>query len=85
VLSALGHPIRMQVVAALAHGGEHAWGELDVPVANSTLSHHLKLLRESGVVRSRTEGTRCYVSLRSDDLERRFPGLLGAVLSAQPT
>jgi DNA-binding transcriptional ArsR family regulator len=82
VLSALGHPIRMHIVTALAHGGEHAWGQLDVPVANSTLSHHLKLLRDSGITRTRAEGSRCFVSLRRDDLDHRFPGLLDAVLDA---
>jgi DNA-binding transcriptional ArsR family regulator len=82
VLSALGHPIRMHIVNTLAQGGEHGWGELDVPVANSTLSHHLKLLRDSGVTRTRAEGSRCFVSLRRDDLDHRFPGLLDAVLDA---
>lgn len=80
VLSALGHPIRMHIVIALAHGGEHAWGQLDVPVAKSTLSHHLKLLRDSGITHTRAEGSRCFVSLRRDDLDHRFPGLLDAVL-----
>lgn len=82
VLSALGHPIRMRIVSTLAGGGEHGWGQLDVPVAKSTLSHHLKLLRESGVTSTRAEGSRCFVSLRRDDLDSRFPGLLDAVLDA---
>jgi DNA-binding transcriptional ArsR family regulator len=85
VLSALGHPIRMQIVSALANRGEHGWGELDVPVAKSTLSHHLKLLRDSGVTHTRAEGSRCFVSIRRDDLEHRFPGLLDAVLDAAPS
>jgi DNA-binding transcriptional ArsR family regulator len=82
VLSTLGHPIRMHIVNALAQGGELGWGELDVPVANSTLSHHLKLLRDSGITRTRAEGARCFVSLRREDLDHRFPGLLDAVLHA---
>jgi DNA-binding transcriptional ArsR family regulator len=80
VLSALAHPVRLRIVEALAAKGEHAWREFDVPVAKSTLSHHLKLLRDAGVTRTRQEGTRCFVSLRCDDIERRFPGLLDAVL-----
>ena len=49
-------------------------------MAKSTLSHHLKLLRDAGVTRTRQEGTRCFVSLRRDNIERRFSGLLDAVL-----
>ncbi|CAM5343819.1 hypothetical protein SANTM175S_06490 [Streptomyces antimycoticus] len=45
-----------------------------------TLSHHLRVLRDAGVTRTRQEGTRCFVTLRSDDLNARFPGLLNAVL-----
>jgi DNA-binding transcriptional ArsR family regulator len=51
-------------------------------VAKSTLSHHLRMLRDAGVTRTRQEGTRCFVELRRGDLETRFPGLLNAVLSA---
>jgi DNA-binding transcriptional ArsR family regulator len=81
VLSALAHPVRLRIVEALTAKGEHAWGEFDVPVAKSTLSHHLKLLRDAGVTRTRQEGTRCFVSLRGEDIERRFPGLLALVVS----
>ncbi|MEU5728464.1 hypothetical protein ABZ797_05215 [Streptomyces antimycoticus] len=35
-----------------------------------------------GVTRTRQEGARCFVTLRSDDLNARFPGLLNAVLDA---
>ncbi|MFG3658668.1 ArsR/SmtB family transcription factor [Streptomyces sp. NPDC047706] len=45
------------------------------PVAKSTLSHHLKVLREAGVTQTRQEGTRCYVTLRRETLDARFPGL----------
>lgn len=81
VLSAMGDPIRLSIVVTLAEAGEHAWSDLDVPIAQSTLSHHLKVLRTAGVIQSRTEGTRCFVSLRRRDLNRRFPGLLKAVLN----
>ena len=48
-----------------------------------TLSHHFKVLRESGVVRTRPEGRKRLLSLRTDDLDARFPGLLDAVLAAK--
>ena len=45
----------------------------------STGSYHLKLLREAGVTRTRAEGTQRLICLRSDDLESRFPGLVGVL------
>lgn len=82
VMAALSDPIRVGLVRVLADGQERGWGELRAPVAKSTLSHHLRVLRDAGVTRTRQEGTRCFVELRRADLERRFPGLLDAVLSA---
>ena len=82
VMGALSDPIRVGLVRVLADGREHGWGELRAPVAKSTLSHHLRVLRDAGVTRTRQEGTRCFVELRRDDLEARFPGLLDAVLDA---
>ena len=82
VMSALSDPIRVGLVRILADGIERGWGELRAPVAKSTLSHHLKTLRAAGVTRTREEGTRCFVRLRRDDLDSRFPGLVEAVLEA---
>lgn len=82
VLAALSDPLRLGLVQLLADGTERRWGELDVPVSKSTLSHHLKVLRSAGVTATREEGTRCYVRLRSDDVDQRFPGLLRAVLDS---
>ena len=48
--------------------------EIPLPVSKSTGSHHLKVLREAGVVRAQVDGTRRYYTLRRDDLEARFPG-----------
>lgn len=44
----------------------------------------MKTLRSAGITRTRDEGTRCYVHLRSNDLEERFPGLLASLLVAAP-
>lgn len=83
VLAALSDPLRLGLVRLLADGVERQWGELDAPVANSTLSHHLKMLRAAGVTQTREEGTRCYVHLRSQELEQRFPGLLQSLLASR--
>lgn len=82
VLGALADPLRLGLVQLLSDGVERQWGELDAPVAKSTLSHHLKVLRSSGVTRTREEGTRCYVHLRAEELEERYPGLLHSLLTA---
>jgi Predicted transcriptional regulators len=82
VMGALSDPIRVGLVRLLADGRERGWGELRAPVAKSTLSHHLRVLRDAGLTRTRQEGTRCYVVLRQADLQKRFPGLLRAVLAA---
>ncbi|MDP4511007.1 ArsR/SmtB family transcription factor [Nonomuraea turcica] len=82
VMAALSDPIRVGLVRVLADGRERGWGELRAPVAKSTLSHHLRVLRDAGLTRTRQEGTRCFVALRTQDLQARFPGLLQVVLAA---
>jgi DNA-binding transcriptional ArsR family regulator len=83
VLRTLGDPARLEIVRLLGGGGELTCSALQqrlgIPV--STGSYHLKLLREAGVTRTRAEGTLRHISLRRDDLESRFPGLLDAVAS----
>lgn len=79
VLHALSDPVRLSVVADLAGGKERGSSEFDCGVAESTLSHHLKVLRLAGVINHRKEGTRCFVALRPE-LEAEFPGLLTAIL-----
>jgi len=80
ILGALSDPVRLSLVCRLSTGEELAWSQFEVDVANSTLSHHLKILREAGVTHSRREGTRCFVSLRPD-IEELFPGLVDQVLT----
>ena len=83
VLHALSDPIRLELVAGLARRGESVCGAIiGDRVAKSTRSHHLRVLRESGLVATRYVGTVKYARLRSEDLEARFPGLLAAVVAA---
>jgi DNA-binding transcriptional ArsR family regulator len=84
VLHALSDPVRLRIVRSLADAGPCNCGSFTVPVAKSTLSHHLRVLREAGVTLTEQAGTQRVVSLRRDDLDARFPGLLGAVLAASP-
>ena len=80
VLYALGDPIRLAIVRQLAERGEQNCCDFDFAIARSTMSHHFKILRESGVVRSRKSGTQHINSLRQQELGDRFPGLLTAIL-----
>lgn len=82
VLYALSDPARLSIVQSLASKGEQPCGALSLPVAKSTASHHFRVLRESGLIQMRAEGTQFINSLRREELERRFPGLLEAVLRA---
>jgi DNA-binding transcriptional ArsR family regulator len=83
VLFALSDPARLDLVRELARQGSLSVAQCqergpDVP--KSTFSHHLKTLREAGLIRNEPSGRRRIVTLRRDELERRFPGLLEAVL-----
>ncbi|MCU1451403.1 MAG: ArsR family transcriptional regulator [Acidimicrobiales bacterium] len=81
VLHALSDPVRLQLVEILDETeGALACVDIPLPVGKSTASHHLRVLREAGVARCRMDGTRRYYSLRREDLEARFPGVLDSVL-----
>ncbi|MBA1204846.1 helix-turn-helix transcriptional regulator [Pseudomonas capeferrum] len=81
VLYALSDPVRMDIVRHLAGVTEASCGELDGGRPKSSMSHHFRVLRDAGLVQTRNVGTTHMNSLRSAELDVRFPGLLGAILS----
>ncbi len=86
VLAALADPHRLATVRFVAGNGE-SWcsqvmQEAGLAMSKSTFSHHLRILREAGIVTKRIQGARGYTSLRKDDLDRRFPGLIDSIVSA---
>ncbi len=83
VLQALGDEARLAIVRELARDGERCCGTFDLGLAKATRSHHLKVLREAGITHTRIEGTTRYVSLRREQLQRRYPGLLNAVVQGE--
>lgn len=82
VLYALSDPMRLLVIRQLAARDGQPCGAFCLPVAKSTASHHFRVLREAGLIQMRAEGTQYMNSLRREDIESRFPGLLNAVLQA---
>ncbi|TKV26835.1 helix-turn-helix transcriptional regulator [Arthrobacter sp. NamB2] len=82
VLSALGNPIRLEVVKRLSQG-EHLNCTTALPhVPQSTASHHWRVLRESGLLQQTREGRVITMTLRRADIDGRFPGLLDAVVGS---
>lgn len=86
VLFALSDPSRLAIVRDLAQGplDEVACAAVGGDLPKSTRSHHLKTLREAGVLRNVPHGRQRLLTLRSADLESRFPGLITAVLAGSP-
>jgi DNA-binding transcriptional ArsR family regulator len=80
VLYALADPIRLNIIKHLINNSETTCSCCNIDLAKSALSHHFKVLRESGLINVRIDGKQRFLSLRSNELEERFPGLLDAVL-----
>jgi DNA-binding transcriptional ArsR family regulator len=82
VLRALADPVRLQILQRLGDGvpcpkNETFW---DLDVQKSTLSHHFKTLRESGLTRTAVTGRTHTIQLRRSELDEKFPGLMASVL-----
>ena len=82
---ALGDKTRLQIIANIYRGGgralicAEATSDIkDLPA--STSSYHFRTLREGGIVRSEKIGKECFNTLRTAELEKKFPGLMKSVL-----
>jgi DNA-binding transcriptional ArsR family regulator len=83
VLEALANPLRLQVVVRLTREpAVSGCGELMPELSKSAASHHLRILRDSGVMRFARDGRYRRPILRRDDLDARFPGLLDVILAS---
>lgn len=83
ILNALGDPVRLRILKTLADGQEATCACFcALGMTKSALSHHFKVLRESGLINIRIEGKKHFLSIRYEDINGRFPGLLASVLSA---
>ncbi|NUO99506.1 MAG: helix-turn-helix transcriptional regulator [Nonomuraea sp.] len=84
VLSALGNAVRLEAVRVLDTGGEHNCTKVLKTLgitAKSTMTHHWRVLRDSGVIWQRPSGRETLLVLRREDLDARYPGLLDAILT----
>jgi DNA-binding transcriptional ArsR family regulator len=87
LMHSLGDPTRLEIVRMLSGVAERSCGDFHNlgGVSVPTLSHHLRVLREAGVTDTRIEGRNRYVSLRREDLDARFPGVLDPIVAAADT
>jgi DNA-binding transcriptional ArsR family regulator len=78
IMRTLGDPLRLEIVRILGDDRPRVCNELSsaLGIPPSTGSYHLRLLREAGITRTEAHGTLRLISLRRDDLESRFPGLV---------
>jgi DNA-binding transcriptional ArsR family regulator len=85
ILQALADPVRLEIVRQLAvcpSGNELTCGAVTLPVTKSTASHHFRTLLDAGVIAERSQGTRKFLHLRREELDREFPNLIDSVLRA---
>lgn len=87
VLGALSDPMRLQILRKLTgqpDGCLSCSGASPCPdMAKSTLSHHFRILREAGLIRTTKRGVEHLNSVRWEDVNERFPGLLKTILRFQ--
>lgn len=65
----------VQACAAVAKLGDRA-------IPKSSLSNHFKVLREAGLIRSERHGVEMHNESRFEEVNARFPGLVGAIINA---
>ena len=80
IFKALSDPYRLDIVRTAALGDDQPCNAFATDLPKSSATHHWRVLREAGLIRSVKAGTQRLNSLRREELDSRFPGLLDAVL-----
>lgn len=84
VLKSLADPVRLSIVRQLLDGTfEKPCGGFECDVSKATMSHHMALLEDAGIITGRQEGNRRLMSLRTDELDRDYPGLLQLIRASE--
>ena len=83
---ALGHPARLAILQTLAARTTCVCGELveELPLAQATVSQHLKALKEAGLVQGEIDGPRTCYCLNLDSLQRLAETLESFMASIRP-
>jgi ArsR family transcriptional regulator len=78
VARALGDPTRFEMLRRIAAAGEINCRDLTTlfPVSQATVSHHLKILADAGLIQARRQGQFHYFGLRPAALEAHASGLV---------
>lgn len=87
ILHALADPVRVAIFADMvaqecAQTCSHFLTVSDKTIPKSTLSQHFRILRDAGLIRSERHGVEVHNASRAAEMEKRFPGLLRAILNA---
>jgi DNA-binding transcriptional ArsR family regulator len=87
VLHALSDPVRVAIFAQIAGSDcKQTCSDFLVvceqAIPKSTLSHHFKVLRESGLIRSERHGVEMHNTSRCTEIDKRFPGLIPSIVKA---
>lgn len=80
ILRALGDEVRLKILALLAHhGGEVCVCDIvaNFPLGQPTISYHLKVLREAGLVESQKRGLWVHYSLHQETIASMWKALEG--------
>lgn len=84
VFSALSDPVRLKILLCLAHHGEKSCAGFQMShISKSTLSHHVKILRETGLIQLRIDGRQHFYRICQSELDTQFPGLLASILQTE--
>ena len=87
IMHALSDPVRVAIYAGIVGAGcaQTCSSFLTVreqEIPKSTLSQHFKALREAGLIRCERHGVELHNSSRCAEIEKRFPGLIAAIMRA---
>lgn len=80
---ALSDNTRLKIVERLYKSGEQQCKAFDTLASKAALSHHFKILRESGVIWVREEGRKRFLSVRAKELDQKFPSLLETIVECK--
>ena len=87
ILYALADPVRVALFAEIvaqecARNCTKLVRVLENPIPKSTLSQHLRILREAGLIRGERHGVEMRNTSRCAEIEARYPGLILSIVGA---